>query len=318
MMRGQHGEARDLLSRAVLPGAEYEQRDEFLASALAIGLARRSADMVDLAQQWDKARASIVRQPIDLLVLLPLGEFAIAAAALGEAHLVDTHLKQAWYLLGRLDDPGLWSAPLLWAGVQAAIARNAVDDVESLAAALTECGAHNRYAGVLAVAARTWSDVLTAAVDSQAVQSAASGLQSAGLGFEAAQLLGAAATRCADRRSAANLLQAARGWPGGPAIGETPVVPAHPDHRSDRAAPDSAAATAAPSAATPAQQILSSRELQVAKLLLRNQTYREIGERLFISPKTVEHHVARMKQRIGASRRSELFAELRVLTAETG
>jgi DNA-binding CsgD family transcriptional regulator len=49
-------------------------------------------------------------------------------------------------------------------------------------------------------------------------------------------------------------------------------------------------------------------------LLLRNQTYREIGERLFISPKTVEHHVARMKQRIGARRRSDLFSELRVLT----
>jgi len=60
--------------------------------------------------------------------------------------------------------------------------------------------------------------------------------------------------------------------------------------------------------------VLSGREVKVAELLLRNQTYREIGERLFISPKTVEHHVARMKQRIGASRRSELFAQLRVLT----
>jgi DNA-binding CsgD family transcriptional regulator len=64
----------------------------------------------------------------------------------------------------------------------------------------------------------------------------------------------------------------------------------------------------------PPSAVLSGRELQVARLLLRNQTYREIGERLFISPKTVEHHVARMKQRIGASRRSELFSQLRELT----
>jgi DNA-binding CsgD family transcriptional regulator len=44
---------------------------------------------------------------------------------------------------------------------------------------------------------------------------------------------------------------------------------------------------------------------------VEGQTYREIGGRLFISAKTVEHHVSRMRQRLGASNRSDLLARLR-------
>ena len=56
---------------------------------------------------------------------------------------------------------------------------------------------------------------------------------------------------------------------------------------------------------------LSSREREVAELLVAGQTYREVGGRLFISAKTVEHHVARIRQRLGASNRSDLLARLR-------
>ena len=44
---------------------------------------------------------------------------------------------------------------------------------------------------------------------------------------------------------------------------------------------------------------------------LNGQTYREIGGRLYISAKTVEHHVSRMRQRLGASSRSDLLDRLR-------
>jgi DNA-binding CsgD family transcriptional regulator len=40
-------------------------------------------------------------------------------------------------------------------------------------------------------------------------------------------------------------------------------------------------------------------------------THKEIGAMLFISPKTVEHHVARIRQKLGASTRAELLAGLR-------
>ncbi len=58
---------------------------------------------------------------------------------------------------------------------------------------------------------------------------------------------------------------------------------------------------------------LSEREREVAVLVLAGLTHKQIGERLFISAKTVEHHVARMRQRLGSGSRGELFARLRVL-----
>ena len=59
---------------------------------------------------------------------------------------------------------------------------------------------------------------------------------------------------------------------------------------------------------------MSQREREVAHLVLAGLTYKEIGDRLFISAKTVEHHIARMRQRLGCGSRSDLLARLRVLT----
>nr|WP_228806420.1 LuxR C-terminal-related transcriptional regulator [Nocardia cyriacigeorgica] len=55
---------------------------------------------------------------------------------------------------------------------------------------------------------------------------------------------------------------------------------------------------------------LTDREQQVAELLLLGLTYREIGSRLYISAKTVEHHVSRIRRRIGAGSRAELLSML--------
>jgi DNA-binding CsgD family transcriptional regulator len=63
---------------------------------------------------------------------------------------------------------------------------------------------------------------------------------------------------------------------------------------------------------------LSERELQVAELVVSGMTYKDVGDRLFISAKTVEHHVARMRQRLGASSRSELLSQLRTLVGSPG
>ena len=48
---------------------------------------------------------------------------------------------------------------------------------------------------------------------------------------------------------------------------------------------------------------LSDREREVADLLLLGMPYRDIGAQLFISAKTVEHHVARIRRRLGAGSR---------------
>ena len=45
--------------------------------------------------------------------------------------------------------------------------------------------------------------------------------------------------------------------------------------------------------------------IQVAELIVAGQTYREVGGRLFISAKTVEHHVSRILGKLGVSNRRE-------------
>lgn len=51
---------------------------------------------------------------------------------------------------------------------------------------------------------------------------------------------------------------------------------------------------------------LTSRELEVLRLIARGYTYREIGERLFISIKTVETHVSHVLKKLQMSNRHEL------------
>jgi DNA-binding CsgD family transcriptional regulator len=49
----------------------------------------------------------------------------------------------------------------------------------------------------------------------------------------------------------------------------------------------------------------------VGALVVDGLTQKEIGARLYISPKTVEQHVARMRQKLAASNRAALVAALR-------
>jgi DNA-binding CsgD family transcriptional regulator len=58
--------------------------------------------------------------------------------------------------------------------------------------------------------------------------------------------------------------------------------------------------------------VLSEREKEVARLVLEGKTYREIGEAIYISPRTAEHHIARMRRRLGAENRSDLLVRLRL------
>ncbi|MFC0627513.1 ATP-binding protein [Kribbella deserti] len=61
---------------------------------------------------------------------------------------------------------------------------------------------------------------------------------------------------------------------------------------------------------------LSPREQEVARLLGRGHTNREIAEVLFLSPRTVEQHVAKVLRKLGAVSRAELQRDKR--TRETG
>ena len=120
--------------------------------------------------------------------------------------------------------------------------------------------------------------------DSDEVRTAGEALHDLGLRWEATRLVGSAALRIEDD-GAKELLAAAR-----------EMRASIPGQETE---------------ATPLPARLSERELEVAEQLITGITYKEIGSRLFISPKTVEHHVARMRQRLGATSRSELMQMLR-------
>lgn len=55
-------------------------------------------------------------------------------------------------------------------------------------------------------------------------------------------------------------------------------------------------------------QHLSSREREVLSLTARGFSSREIGDRLFISPKTVDTYRQRVMEKLGLEKRSELIA----------
>jgi DNA-binding CsgD family transcriptional regulator len=302
LFRGATGAARAALSTAVAP---LEPRDEFVAAALEVAIARRTGDLAALMPAWGRAREAIVRHPVDLFVLLQLGELAVAAARLRETTWVRPHLDEAAALLDRLGNPALWAAPLHWSGLQAAIVAESRAEAEQHAAAVVAAAGASRYAGALAAAAPHWVAMLDAEVDAEAVEAAARGLHAVGLAWEGGRLAGQAAIRTRDRKAMSALLGCARALQ---VAGPTSVRQAgHPDVETN----EQAAEPFVPESDDAGDGPLSGREREVAALVLEGLTYKQIGERLFISAKTVEHHVARMRQRLGSGSRGELFAHLR-------
>jgi DNA-binding NarL/FixJ family response regulator len=57
-----------------------------------------------------------------------------------------------------------------------------------------------------------------------------------------------------------------------------------------------------------AASLLTQREIEVLRLVGEGLTNREIAARLFISPKTAEHHVSRIFAKLGLTKRSEAAA----------
>ena len=293
MLAGRPAEAEP--ECAAVAGGDEEPRNALFRAALRVGLARRRGDLAGLIAAWEPAREALVRHPLDLFTLLPMGELVVAAARLRHSGQT-AHLRgQAAELLDRLGRPPVWSAAWHWYGVQAAILAEDPAALEPHAAALVAAAPTSPPAGVLARAGRTWLRVLRDEAPAAEVVAAAEALGRAGWSWDGSRLAGHAAARAREAADRGQLLQCARALAG---PGETDPVPGPADE-----------------ATPPAAGRLSAREREVAELVVAGVTYREIGSRLFISAKTVEHHVARMRQRLGAADRSELLA---VLRAELG
>jgi DNA-binding CsgD family transcriptional regulator len=242
---------------------------------------------------------------MDLFSLLPLGELWVAAARMRQVDRLQHTLAEAFALLESLGNPVLWSVPLHWAGVHAGILANSPEDVAPHGQALTAAAAHSAFAKALATAGRTWLRVLANHVDTDEVTGAARALSQFGLTWDATRLASQAALQTPDGRVSGAMLQLARDLKQTIAHDEGPGIEAAAAVELTSGAPRTGSAR-------PSSR-LSDREREVAELLLLGMPYRDIGSQLFISAKTVEHHVARIRRRLGAESRSEMLSMLRAL-----
>ncbi|MFN8032813.1 MAG: isoniazid response ATPase/transcriptional regulator IniR [Mycobacterium sp.] len=284
-------------------GSGLQRRDALWVAALRTALARRGGDTAAVHKHWYAAMEVLAEYSIDLYSLLPLGELWMAAARIRQQDRLNPVLEQAFALLGSLGDPPVWSIPLRWAGVHAGILANDPAAVAPHGQVLTAAAAHNAFAKALAGAGRTWLRVLAGQVDPDEVNAAARGLAQFGLTSDATRLAGQAALQAADPKVSGLMLQVARDLKLSVGDGSGDATT---DLGTDATRPSSGGAR-------PTTSPLSDREREVAELLLLGMPYRDIGAQLFISAKTVEHHVARIRRRLGAESRSEMLSMLRAI-----
>jgi DNA-binding CsgD family transcriptional regulator len=294
---------------AAVGPAGLHRRDALWAAALQTAIARRSGDVGALQKHWYAAIEVLAEYSVDLFALLPLGELWVAAARMRQVNQLRHTLDEAFGLLESLGNPALWSVPLHWAGVHAGILTNSPESVAPHGQALSGAAGDSVLARALSGAGRTWLRVLANRVDADEVTAAARSLSHVGLTSDATRLAGQAALQAPDGRVSGAMLQLARDLKPGLQL-----------DRAASEAPEAEPAAGAPS--TPHQpragSPLSDREREVAELLLLGMPYRDIGGQLFISARTVEHHVARIRRRLGAGSRSEMLSMLRAMLAPEG
>jgi DNA-binding CsgD family transcriptional regulator len=266
-------------------------RELLLRAAVAAGIARRSGDVATLREAWSRAEHVLARRAVDLFQLECVEELVVAAARLGHGHRATPIMDALGAIVDRLGRPPSWRAALRWIELQAGLA---LDDSMAAARAAGWFADQAGFTGrqeALGRAAQCWADVLRGDVDRTAVHAAADALDAAELPWEASRLAGQAAIRAADPDDARRLLERARAF----------------------------AQTGSASSGSGRPELLSERETEIARLVLSGRTHREIGAQLYVSPKTVEHHVARIRTKLGVRTRAEFVAALRVfLGADDG
>jgi DNA-binding CsgD family transcriptional regulator len=277
----------------VLPDATTT-RDSLFRCALSAGLARRTGDVAGLLASWEGATPALTACRGDLFLLPALTELGIAGARVADRSHIDTRLAELDAVLVSLGRPALWTRPVAWARVEAAIAGLDRDALAEAADRLAATSAAHERLGGLELGATAWCAVLDGRGEPETLDAGVAAIERAGLAWEAAQLVGQAAIRADDPADTRSLLGRARSLKARSLESGLPTT-----------------ADDGPTSETP----LSDREREVAASVVDGLTHKEIGALLFISPKTVEHHVARIRQKLGATSRAEMLAALRTVLA---
>ena len=247
-------------------------RDRLALIGLQVALARRAGDVTGLEHHLDPAQQLVLRHPIDLVSLPAHGEIAIAVARMGATQRAEGLLDQIDAFATSLP-PRPWRGHAAWVRVVAGLLASNQAWIEAGASAL---------APPLSELADVVVDLSSASVDD--VTRSVEVLEGIGQIHEAALVASAAALGRSDDSGRPLVTTASRLRGLMPGRGRE---------------------------AASGLEALSDRELEVARELIDGRRYKEIGERLFISAKTVEHHVAHIKTKLGATSRSDMISVLR-------
>ncbi|MEM9745559.1 MAG: LuxR C-terminal-related transcriptional regulator [Actinomycetota bacterium] len=269
------------------PPEVHVARDRLVLASIGAGIARRNGDIARLRDAWSTAEPLLLAGSGDLFHLEVLGELLLAAERLG--HRERSEPVRRALAEGTADRSHAWHVPDRWLSVQLAVEADDADAVGRAAGGLRDAVERRRHHDALVAAADAWTVVIEgdpAALDADRIEAAAQGLADRDLPWEASRLVGQAAIRVDDAAVARRLLERARQL-----------------HRSVDDGDDAAVADAG----------LSEREVEIARLVVDGLTHKEIGSQLYISPKTVEHHVARIRRKVQATTRAEMLATLRHL-----
>ena len=235
-----------------------------------------------------------------------------AAVAVGTIHLARGEPGQAAAVLRRctsdLGERSLESAAPLELLVEAEVAQGTTDAAAARANRLAELGARLCCDAIVARGQRALGRVLTAAGDPAAaklhLESALAAFNRLEMPLEAGRtrLFLAATLGEGDRDAAIAEARMAR------AVFEDLGAAHHANAAAALLRSLGVAATRAARRGIGGPTTLTARELEVLRLIGEGLSNREMAERLFVTRKTVEHHVARVLSKLGLRSRAEAAA----------
>lgn len=262
---------------------------DIVTLATEAAVARRAGDVTAGSRLARGLAAVTATADPDLLNLDAAAELLVLSRRFRVGNVSEEFGARVERFLDRLGRPPLCTARVAWCGLEAAAAVRDVEAARLHADALVRLGELVPGLRPLAAAAAVWPGVLENQPDIDAVRSAITELRDSGYVWEAARLAGQTAIRVDNAEQAKSLL------------GEARTLRAN--QRSEVASSEDQI--------TPAG--LSEREIEVAERVLNGMSYKEIGSTLYISAKTVEHHVANIRRKLGVSggNRADFLAALK-------
>jgi DNA-binding NarL/FixJ family response regulator len=274
------------------PPHHVDPRDRLVFASIVAGIARRNGDIGRLREAWITAEPLLLAGTADLFHLEVIGELVLAAARMRQLERAQPVLERLAGLAGG-ENAGAWAVPHAWLLVQLGVETDDAEAVAAAAAVMRSVASDRPHDHALLAATDTWSTILSGRTDAgfvDQVEQAANMLAERTLPWEASRLAGQAAVRVTDASVARRLLEQAR---------------LH--HRAAEGTESAAVSDAG----------LSERELEIARYVVDGLTHREVGAQLYISPKTVEHHVSKIRRKVQAGSRAEMLAILRDLVPST-